>query len=155
MDSNTLATLVSQRFDTLVELLEISQHQVDAVKANRMTDLMRILSEKQQPIQRLSQLAQQLRPALADDPEARHWPDPSLRSRCKEQQQRCEVMHANLLQIEADCEAILQESRADMSERLERFSSGANAATGYSQAQNYSSSNTQSSAGSTLDLSSD
>ena len=156
MDSQTLADLISQQHATLVELLELSKGQVDAIKSGRMTELMSILSAKQRPIQKLTQLTASLRPAISDNAEDRSWPDPSHRVRCREQQSQCEMMHAKLLEIEAACEALLQENRTDMSERLERLSNGVDATSGYSRAQNFSpQSVTHSSAGSQLDLSSD
>jgi hypothetical protein len=151
MDTNTLSDLISQRHAALVQLLELSQGQVDAIESNRMTDLMNILSAKQKPIQRLFELTSKLRPALHDDPDARHWPDQSQRIRCKEQQQQCEAMHAKLLEIEAECEAVLQTNRTEMTSRLERLSSGTDATSGYSQAQSYAASGSRSQ----LDLSSD
>jgi flagellar biosynthesis/type III secretory pathway chaperone len=156
MDSKTLADLISKRHATLVELLDLSKDQVAAIKTGRMSDLMTILSDKQRPIQTLSQITESLRPALADNADARHWTDPSQRVRCREQQSQCETMHAKLLEIEAACEALLEENRADMTQRLERLSSGIDATTGYSQAQSFSTQSTMPvNTGSQLDLSSD
>ncbi|KAA1260264.1 FlgN protein [Rubripirellula obstinata] len=155
MDSTTLADLISERHATLVELLDLSKDQVAAIKSGRMTDLMSILSTKQRPIKKLSQITESLRPALADKPDSRAWPDPSRRERCREQQNQCEMMHAKLLEIEAACEALLEENRTDMTQRLERLSSGTDATSGYSRAQSFSpQSSTPSSSGSQLDLSS-
>ena len=156
MDSATLTNLIDQQHATLSELLDLSEGQVAAIQSGRMTDLMSILSTKQRPIQKLTQLTASLRPALSDNADARSWPDPSQRARCREQQSQCETMHAKLMEIESACEALLQESRTGTAERLERLSNGADATSGYSRAQRFSPQSTMhSSAGGQLDLSSD
>ena len=153
MDAITLDQLVDQRHETLTELLKISQHQIDAIETNRMSDLMKILSEKQKTIQRLADLSQRLKPALADNPQTRDWPSESQRDRCRTRQQQCDQMHAELMQIEATCEATLQANRTDMTGRLERLSSGTDATSGYAQAQQFSPTAGPENTGSQLDFS--
>src|SRR6056297_45586 len=135
MDAAELSQLMQLRYDTLSELLRISDAQIAAIAENRMSDLMRILSDKQQPIARLSEIGQRLATAAQDDPQHRQWPDEASRLRCREQQNQCDRMHQDLLAIEADCEARLQQSRTETQEKLQRFDSGRNAATRYAQSQ--------------------
>lgn len=151
MDAATLSELVSQRHAVLIKLLKLSQDQIAAIQSGRMTDLMGILSAKQQPIQQLVNLGKQLKPAANDDPNSRSWPDPQSRIDCRQQQQQCDSMHQKLLEIEAACEEMLEANRADVSDRLQRLSSGTDATSGYSKAQSYASAGHRSQ----LDLSSD
>lgn len=156
MDANTLCELVDARFDTLAALLKLSEQQVDAIDQNRMSDLMRVLSDKQRLIEYLKHISDQLKPALDDDPQTRAWESQAARERCHDRQQQCEQMHLQLLAIEAQCESTLQESRQGMEDQLSRMNAGQNAATGYSQSQSYGQPTSPGggSSGSILDLSS-
>jgi uncharacterized protein YicC (UPF0701 family) len=151
MDAATLCELVDQRHAVLIKLLKLSQDQIAAIQSGRMTDLMSILSAKQQPVQQLVNLGKQLKSAADDDPNSRQWTDPQARINCRQLQQQCDNMHEKLLEIEAACEELLQANRADVTDRLQRLSSGTDATSGYSNAQGYASAGQRSQ----LDLSSD
>lgn len=131
MDGHELSSLVDQRWLTLRELKEISSRQMDAIRGSRMGELMRLLSDKQQPLHRLAALAEQLRAAQRDDPHERCWESDAQRARCRQQQEECEQMHLELLAIEAECETALQQSRDSLQQRLERVDGGRTAANGY------------------------
>ncbi|TWT53001.1 FlgN protein [Rubripirellula amarantea] len=155
MDANTLCQLVDAKFEALSQLTELSEHQVATIDENRMSDLMRILSQKQKLIEQLLRITDQLMPALQDDPLTRVWESEDVRQQCRDRQQQCEQMHLQLLAIEAQCEATLQASRSDMEEQLGRLNSGQQAAAGYSRSQAYGQTNSSgSSSGARLDLSS-
>lgn len=149
MNANELSDLIDKRYATLSLLTEISQRQIAAIDDNRMSDLMRILSEKQQPIVQLSEITKRLAAAAGDDPRARVWESEAARQRCRRRQEECETMHLGLLAIEAECETSLKNSRAAVQEKLARFDSGRQAATRYAQSQSLPPS------GGRLDLSSD
>ena len=149
MNGQELSLLIEQRWQLLEHLLQISQRQIDAIQGARMTELMRILSEKQTPLNQLAQIAERLRPAATEDPETRVWASPEQRTRCRVQQEECEKMHLELLAIEAECESSLLKSRDNLQEQLSRVDSARQTISGY---------NTQQKAfesGSQLDLSSD
>ena len=156
MDATTLCELVDARFDTLGALLKLSEQQVETIDQNRMSDLMRVLSDKQRLIEYLKHISDQLKPALDDDPQARDWESQAAREQCHDRQQQCEQMHLQLLAIEAQCESTLQDSRQGMEDQLGRLNTGQHAATGYSQSQSYGqpASPGGGSSGSRLDLSS-
>ncbi|TWU50893.1 FlgN protein [Rubripirellula tenax] len=136
MNATELSELFERRFDMLSQLLELSEKQIKAIDENRMSDLMRILSDKQQPITQLVQIGQSLANAVGEDPTARVWSSPEERQRCRNQQQQCESMHDQLLAIEADCEVKLVANRASAQEKLQRHDSVRVAATSYAQSQN-------------------
>ncbi|QDT02734.1 FlgN protein [Rubripirellula lacrimiformis] len=149
MKADELTSLVQQRFEALMELLDMGQLQITAINENRMTDLMRILSDKQPAIARLTEIARQLATAVDDDPEQRRWSSDAARQHCRTMQQQCELMHQELLAIEADCETRLTETRDSVQEKLTRFESGRVAANSYARSQTIDQS------GGSLDLSSD
>lgn len=148
MDGTELSKLTEDRWFVLRQLLELSSRQIDAIDGCRMSDLMRILSEKQAPLNRLSSITSRIRQAVDDDPLARHWESETQRERCRQQQEECERMHLDLLATEAACEAALQKSRIAMQERLDRVDAGRIAAKSYARGE------ARSTAGGRLDLSS-
>ncbi|TWU57510.1 flagellar export chaperone FlgN [Rubripirellula reticaptiva] len=149
MNADELTAIIDRRFETLSHLLELSLRQVQAIDESRMSDLMRILSDKQPPINELIQIGKQLASAVGEDPANRQWASDEDRRRCRERQSQCELMHDELLAIEADCEGRLTASRASAQEKLQRFDNGRVAANSYAQAQ------TTRPSGGSLDLSSD
>lgn len=149
MNGNELLQLIEQRWSTLRELLEIGNRQVAAIESERMSELMRLLSEKQSPLSRLSEVASAIRQAAADDPATRSWDSEELRARCRRKQDECEQMHLELLAIEAECETALLESREFIQQKLDRVDAGQQAANSYADTQ---ATPTQ---GGQLDLSSD
>ena len=131
MDGCELSELVASRYSTLRELLDASQRQLKSIRAGHMSELMHILSEKQKPLNRLSQIAQRLRAAAQDDHHARRWDDDTSRNQCRQMQTDCEKLHVELLAIEAECETALEASRNSIQDEIERLDSGHQAATGY------------------------
>ncbi len=119
MDAHQLSDLIEQRFQTLDELLKLGRLQSEAIERGRMTELMRVLSQKQQPLSRLTEIAQLLRPAATDDPELRAWTSESARLACRSQQEQCDQMHMELLAMEAACESMLQDNRAAIQLEIE------------------------------------
>lgn len=149
MNADELTRLIDARFETLSELMSLGQCQVNAIDENRMSDLMRLLSDKQKPIARLTEIGRALAQAVDDDPNSRTWPSPAARQACKERQEQCDQMHLELLAIEADCESRLQTNRQAVEEKLTRFDSSRLAAS------RYGDSSARPDRGGTLDLSSD
>ncbi|MGB7327896.1 MAG: flagellar export chaperone FlgN [Rubripirellula sp.] len=148
MNADELTAIIDLRFETLSHLLDLSHRQVQAIDESRMSDLMRILSDKQPPINELIQIGKQLASAVGEDPASRQWASDADRNRCRERQSQCERMHDELLAIEADCEGRLSASRASAQEKLQRFDNNRVAASSYAQAQ------TTRPTGGSLDLSS-
>ena len=149
MNGNELLELMEQRWSTLRELLEISNRQIVAIESERMSELMRLLSEKQTPLNRLADVSASIRQAADDDPAARWWDSEETRGRCRRRQQECEQLHLELLAIEAECETALTESREFIQKKLDRVDAGQQAANRYADSQ---ATPTQ---GGQLDLSSD
>jgi len=131
MDGHELSGLIEQRWELLSRLLEISQRQIDAIDGSRMTELMRILSEKQPPLNELVEVAEKLRPAADQDPDSRLWESAEQREQCRRQQEECEKLHLELLAIEAQCETALHTSRDEIQKQLERVDNARQAVSSY------------------------
>ena len=131
MDGKQLSDLIDQRWSTIRELLKISEHQMAAIDAGRMSDLMRLLSGKQKPLNRLAGIAERIRQAAGDDPGIRVWESEQARKQCRQRQDECEQMHLQLLAIEAECETALNLNREAIVQKLDRVDAGRQAASGY------------------------
>jgi hypothetical protein len=149
MDGNELSRLIARRAKNLRELLDISDRQMAAIRAGRMSELMRLLSDKQTPLNRLAEVATSIRGAADDDPATRKWESEQARVLCRQQQEECEQMHLELLAIEAECETALKNSRTSIQQKIDRVDAGRQAATGYAD------SDAPPTSGGQLDLSSD
>jgi hypothetical protein len=131
MHGNELTDLIDLRWSTLNTLLELGRLQTEAIQAGRMSDLMRILSEKQAPLNRLSEIAESLRAAAHDDPSQRLWDSEAKRQDCRLRQEQCDQMHTELLAIEAACESALQENRSAIQRDLDQLNASHQAASRY------------------------
>ncbi len=149
MNGNEVAALIQQRWEILDQLLSISRLQMTAIERGQMSELMRLLSEKQKPLNTLIELGNQIGVASADDSEDRYWESNDIREQCRRQQDDCEKMNLELLAIEAECESKLSQNRDELRERLERVDSGWQAVSGYADHELHATS------GGSLDLSSD
>ena len=149
MNGKQVAALIRQRWEILNRLLGISHLQMAAIEQGKMSVLMRLLSEKQQPLNQLVELGDQLGVVNADHSQERHWDSDDARERCREKQNECEKMNLEILAIEAECETKLSHSRDELRQRLERVDSGWQAVAGYADH------SVKSTAGGSLDLSSD
>lgn len=131
MNGNEVAALVQQRWELLDRLLTISRLQITAIEQGQMSELMRLLSEKQKPLNQLIELGDQFGVASSDDSEERHWVSHDIREQCRKQQDDCEKMNLELLAMEAECESKLTQSRDELRQRLGRVDSGWQAVSGY------------------------
>lgn len=135
MDGAELSALISERRTILAQLLELGARQVDVIASGRMSELMRILAEKQAPLQRLGDISVELRATAADDPLTRKWNSQQDRDECRLAQDDCERMHIELLAIEAQCETALIESRNAIQQELQQIDSAHQAASQYAHAE--------------------
>ena len=149
MDGAQLSALITERQSILAQLLELGTRQVDVIAAGRMSELMRILAEKQDPLQRLGEISELLRETAGEDPRGRKWNSQRDRDACRQAQDDCERMHIELLAIEAQCETALNESRNAIQQELQQIDSAHQAASHYAHAE------ASQTAGIRLDLSSD
>lgn len=147
MNGAELSDLIAERHQILSRLLALGNQQVEAIAGGRMSELMRLLSEKQSPLQRLAEISKKLRATSEDDPAERLWPSPEARQQCRANQEACEQMHVELLAIEAHCETALNQCRDRVQDQLNQLDASRQAAIQYAHSQ------TTPSRGGRLDLS--
>ncbi len=148
MKSQTLAELVDQRWRILQGLLELGERQAEAVRHNRMSEMLAILKEKQPSLEALQQISQRLREFAGEDPDSRSWASPQARHECRERHDECERMLQRVMQQEAESESALSAARQTLGEQLLRSEGARRAASGYAGA------DPPGTAGSQIDLSS-
>ena len=149
VNGEELSELFELRWECLQTLLEIGNRQLAAIESDRMSELMQLLSKKQVPLNQLTDVADRIRVAGDDNPDARQWPSEAARIHCRERQERCEQLHVQLLALEAECETALTERREFIQKKLDRVGAGQQAANRYAH------SDAPSTQGGTLDLFSD
>ncbi len=84
-----------------------------------MTELLDVLSAKQQMIVELQRIERGLDPFRTQDPEQRSWRSPDERTRCAEQLNRCEALLAEIVRQEKHSERDLIRRRDEAAARLE------------------------------------
>jgi flagellar biosynthesis/type III secretory pathway chaperone len=146
MDGPELAALIEDRYQALQRLHEVSSQQMDAITAGRMSQLMQLLADKQEPLHRLVALTQKIQAAVGEDPASRSWESDHQRQQCRERQEACERIHREIIALDGACEAALQTSRGTLQTQLDRLDSARSAANGYAARDDVSS------RGATLDL---
>jgi flagellar biosynthesis/type III secretory pathway chaperone len=100
LSTTRLADLVSKRRRCLEQLLELGKRQADFIAVGNMSDLMRLLSAKQQLIVALQGLEKQLTPYHDEHPESRRWSSPEERMRCAADADHCRRLIADVMAME-------------------------------------------------------
>lgn len=118
MDTDRLSQLIDAKLAVLMKLLELSQRQIAAVDDSDLSTLLRLLAGKQQLVDQIQQLDRALVPYQQQDPETRRWASPEHRTRCRHQAQRCEAVLREILVVEQQAEAVMQQQRAATAQRL-------------------------------------
>lgn len=131
LTANDLWNLLCEQADLLDQLLIFGSHQQQAIEANRMSELIAILGDKQPYLERLEQVRKQLH---AWQPEIERdfvWPDADQRQQCKQNRDRSAQSFAALIDLEHSCELALAQSRDQIQQRLKNFESSQTAAAAY------------------------
>jgi adenylosuccinate synthase len=149
MNATEVIRLVDERFDIVELLAELTQLQMDAICAGHMSALMHLLAQKQQPIDRLHELSNQLHLALSPSGAGPAWQSESQRSACRARNRLSEEKLAELLLKEAECERLLHAQREEIGNQLHHLNNSHRVANRYSQVSDLPTT------GASLDLSSD
>jgi hypothetical protein len=131
MDTDRLSQLIDAKLAVLMKLLELAQRQMAAVEDSDLSILLRLLAGKQQLVDQLQQLDGALAPYQQQDPESRRWASPEQRVRCRQQAQRCEAVLREILVVEQQAEAAVQQQRAATAQRLATMQHAAQAQRAY------------------------
>ncbi|MGV3484042.1 MAG: flagellar export chaperone FlgN [Planctomycetaceae bacterium] len=128
---DSLVDLLDEQGQLLDRLIESGDQQQQAIVANRMSELVAILAQKQPHLERLGEIRQELqrrRPEIEGDG---FWRDAAVRNRCRSMQQRAAELFARLIELEGNCEHALVQSRDQIQQRLQTVDTGRHAASAY------------------------
>ena len=135
-DGDRLATLVDAQLEVLLQLQQMGQQQQEMIVQGRVSELLSLLAQKQQLLQRLTEVQQALRPARQQPPEDRRWSSQQRREDCRRVSAQCDTLLAEILQAEAASEASLSDSRDALAVRLQQSAGALHAARTYHGSQN-------------------
>lgn len=136
LDGDRLATLVDAQLEVLLQLQQMGRQQQEMIVQGRVSELLSLLAQKQQLLQRLTEVQQTLRPARQQPPEDRRWSSPQRREDCRRVSARCDALLAEILEAEAASEASLSDSRDALAVRLQQSTGALHAARAYHGSQN-------------------
>lgn len=142
-----LLDLVGRKFDCLRQLRDLGLRQQSLIDAGEITELLRLLADKQRLIDELHRLERELDPFRGQDPDRRAWASDAERLRCASLAEQSTRLLSEVLDCEKRCEEMLQRRRDDTAERLAAVQTAGMARGAYSAQDDYSVS--------TLDLSTD
>ena len=118
-DTDQLADLIRRKLDCLASLHELGRSQLSLVEAGELTDLLLVLSAKQQLLERLQAIERKLDPFRDQEPESRRWRSDADRRRCAASIDRCERLLAEIVDQERTSEAQLSLRRDQAAARLQ------------------------------------
>jgi len=118
LESKQLASLLERKLECLERLHALSQTQLEVIGAGQMSQLLSILSSKQQALAEFHIIEQSLKPFAGQDPDQRHWAEPADRESCAGLLTRCERLLHEIVQQEKQAETLLRKHRDEAASRL-------------------------------------
>ena len=119
MDTQTLAELVRQKRECLVQLAGLVRRQQSLIEAEEMAHLLDLLAAKQRLVAELEGIERKLKPFRKQKAEERRWTSDQQRARCAEDLGACQRLLDEILDKETRSEAELSRRRDQTHERLE------------------------------------
>lgn len=114
-----LADLVAKRHACLTQLKAIGLKQAELIATSQISELLRLLSGKQQLIAALQTIEQRLAPFHEEDPENRSWPSAKARADCAQQADQCRLLLAEVLRLEQTNEQQMTLRRDEVAAQLQ------------------------------------
>jgi hypothetical protein len=118
-DTHHLADLIRRKHDVLAKLHELGRSQLAFVDGGELTELLVVLSGKQQLLEHLQSIERQLDPFRDQDPDSRRWASIEDRRRSAEMIDKCETLLAEIVEQERRSEAVLCLRRDEAAARLQ------------------------------------
>ncbi len=131
LDTNQLGGLIAQKEKCLVHLRDLVKRQLALIADGEITQLLKVLSAKQQLIGKLRALEKSLAPFQQQDPESRRWRSPEERAACAEQATACKALLAEIVEAEKASETRLATRRDEIARRLHATHTAARARGAY------------------------
>lgn len=131
METDTLAKLIESRHGLLMQLRELSRHQMPMIAEGRLQELFPLLGAKQGLLERLAEVDRGLGPFRDQDPASRRWPSESQRQACAARWSDCQVVLAEIVSNEKEGERLLQIARQKAADELRLMTSSRQARQAY------------------------
>jgi hypothetical protein len=131
MDTDVLRQLIGTRCNLLLELSQLVQRQSDLVLVGDVNGLLSLLAAKQHLLNDLLRVDGELDPFREQDPEARIWRSEADRDSTRKTAERCQVLLADVLRIERQCEAELIRRRDHTASLIDGLHGAARATQAY------------------------
>ena len=119
LGTDQLADLIRRKHECLVKLHELGRSQVNFVSTGELTELLLVLSGKQQLLERVHLIDRELDPYRHQQPESRTWRSPDDRRRCAALADECEALLRDIVEQERQSETQLRARRDEAAARLE------------------------------------
>lgn len=100
LSTHRLFELIETKLHLLTQMLELTVEQSDVVHSQDMEALFALLSKKQQLMDSLQSIQQQLVPFQSQDPERREWESAEKRIDCQTNVERCDRLIQQLVVLE-------------------------------------------------------
>lgn len=148
-DTKRLAALIDAKHSILVQLRQQSRRQLELIDQGDMSNLLVLLSSKQNLLGQLQKIEKAIDPYRNQEPESRRWETPQLRERTRKLSEQCQALLSEIMVIEKQGESDLVQRRDDAAQQLQGVHSSEQARGAYSRHAS------QASNGRRLDLSSE
>jgi flagellar biosynthesis/type III secretory pathway chaperone len=119
LETDLLAELIGQKLDCLVQLRDMGEKQLGFVRADRITELLDVLSAKQRVLARLQRIEANRAPFRGQEPQKRRWRTPDQRQRCAQLLEQCETLLGEIVAREKQSEQELIRRRDDLAAQLQ------------------------------------
>jgi hypothetical protein len=126
-----LAELIQRKHHVLVQLRDFGRRQADLAASGDIAALLTLLGTKQQLINGLQNLEQELSPYYAEDPDRRVWQSPQARAKCAEQAATCNKLLEEIVALEKLGAEKMTVRRNEVAEQLQQVHSAARVRSAY------------------------
>lgn len=123
--TETLAVLIRQKHQILVQLRDIGRRQADLVAGGDISAVLKLLASKQQLIAGLQTLELELRPYYAQNPDTRQWHSPAARAACAQLAADCNALLAEILTLEKRGAEQMDARRNEVAQQLQHVHAAA------------------------------
>ncbi len=118
LDTETLAALLDRKRSCLVQLRDLGETQCALAVGGALSELLQLLSVKQEVLRRLELVQAELAPFRGQDPEQRQWASPGRRAAAAQIVVDCDALLAKIAEQERTSESHLRLRRDAAAEQL-------------------------------------
>ncbi len=134
LPTEILMQLVRARYTCLMQLRDLGRRQGELIDRGDVTGLLDLLSVKQKPLSDIQRIEKALDPYRRQDPERRQWRSADDRAACAELVRQCEMLLAEIVAREKECEELMVQRRDATAARLQQLRSASRAQGAYTAA---------------------